>query len=278
MKKSPCQEHQDHQKDGTKAGQDALQILLLPGGCGRFLYEQLLLHDDLRLLIGDASAPDKQTMGIDSEGRTGHQRAVILSFCDSQIGGIVGQHGVDGIHLIGQGLAQDLQIEHISMLQLVEIRKELLGRHTGMGGEDAVGTLSANRQGCAQQMSNTHIQRFGLRSVIDGQIHPDHGDLNVAHDPIPCHVEQAVIVLSGLTDRLLGKGVAALGTGNQCGIIGGSSCSGLQQLGIIDLIYDLLILGMDLGLVPLVIPIADQRVQGDAQGQQEHQDRGTEDQ
>ena len=113
--------------------------------------------------------------------------------------------------------------------------------------------------------------------MIDGQIHPDHGDLHIAHDPVPCHVEQAVIVLSGLTDRFLGKGVAALGTGNQCGIIGGSSCPGLQQLGVIDLIYDLLILGMDLGLMPLVIPVADQRVQGDAQGQQEHQDRGTED-
>ena len=216
-------------------------------------------------------------MGIDPEGRTGHQRAVILSFCDPQIGGIVGQHSVDGIHLIGQGLAQDLQVEHISMLQLIEIRKELLGRHTGMGGEDTVGTLSTHRQGCAQQMPDAHIQGFGLRAMIDGQIHPDHRDLNIAHDPIPCHVEQAVIVLSGLTDRFLGKGVAALGTGNQGGIIGGSSCPGLQQLGVIDLVYDLLILGMDLGLMPLVIPIADQRVQGDAQGQQEHQDRSTED-
>ena len=60
------------------------------------------------------------------------------------------QDRIDLIHLISQSLIQHLQVEHISDLQLIEVREHLLTRHAGVGRQDTVGAFSANRQRASQ--------------------------------------------------------------------------------------------------------------------------------
>ena len=70
----------------------------------------------------------------------------------------MGQYRFLAEHLIGQHLAQHMEIEHISRLKHFQIRKHLLGRQTGMAGDDGMGADSSYRQRTAQQMPDAPVQ------------------------------------------------------------------------------------------------------------------------
>jgi len=62
-------------------------------------------------------------MGIDPEWGTRHQRDQILAFLDLQQARICRQYRVDGVHLIGQHLTQNVNIKDITLFKPVNVRK-----------------------------------------------------------------------------------------------------------------------------------------------------------
>lgn len=77
---------------------------------------------------------------------TGDERAVIMLTLDHKTGGILGQHGEKLLYPVSQRIVQNMDKEHVSDLELIQIREELVLCKTGMSGEDAVGGLAADRE------------------------------------------------------------------------------------------------------------------------------------
>ncbi len=104
----------DHRADSN---QNALQILLLPGGFHRLFGSQLLLDDHFRLFILDAGASNQQAMGVDAKGRAGHQRAEVISYFSLEKCGVIREHCLDLVDLISQFLAEYIKEKDVSLFQ-----------------------------------------------------------------------------------------------------------------------------------------------------------------
>ena len=107
--------------------------------------------------------------------------------------------------------------------------------------------------------------------MIDWQIYLNHGDLNIAHDPITCQIQQVLVVLRCPQQRLFGECITELCAGRDGCVILICITFGQNDFRIVDLPQHFQILCMDLRLVPAVIPVADQRIQSDPEGKQEYQ-------
>ena len=89
-------------------------------------------------------------MGVDAKGRAGHQRAKVISYFSLEKCGVIREHCLDLVDLISQFLAEYIKEKNVSLFQPIQIRKHLLGCHTGMGSEDTVGALTTYWQRAAQ--------------------------------------------------------------------------------------------------------------------------------
>ena len=106
----------------------AFLVFLLPGGIYRFTCFGQFHCGIFGILRGvrNPVAPDQQPMGVDPKGCAGHEGTQILAFLQPQIGGVMGQHGVDLVNLIGENFIQHFQIEGVPNFQLVQVGKHLL--------------------------------------------------------------------------------------------------------------------------------------------------------
>ena len=84
-------------------------------------------------------------MCIDGKRRTRHQRDQILALLDLQQARIRGQYRIDGVYLISQDFTQNVNIEHIALCKLVDVRKQLGTRHSAVGRKHRMGTAAAYR-------------------------------------------------------------------------------------------------------------------------------------
>ena len=75
-------------------------------------------------VVVDPVASDQQAVGVDAVGRTGQEGDEILPLLHSQGRGIIRLYDLDLVHLVGQGIIEDMNQEMIPHRQLVEIRKE----------------------------------------------------------------------------------------------------------------------------------------------------------
>ena len=131
----------------------------------------------------------------------------------------MGQHRMDGIHLICQYLIQNMKEKHIPLLELLQIGKHLLGRHTAVARDDGMGTLSTNRQRRTHQMPGSSVQRIASRSMVDGQVNADCGNLHIPHDPGTAQIQLINIILRCHLNGFLGVGFLRCPRGN-CPVIG----------------------------------------------------------
>ena len=81
-----------------------------------------------------------------------------------------------------------MQVEYIPKMQLLKVGKHLLIRHTAVTGKHCMGTLAANRERTANNMSNRLFQSLRIRAVRNRQICVGSGDLNVTHDTVTIKV------------------------------------------------------------------------------------------
>ena len=81
----------------------------------------------------------------------------------------MGFHNAALIHLVGQGLVQNPQEELAALRQFVKIGKEPCTGQSPVSGEDAVGAVSAHRQGGSLNLSHGDLQNGLINAVVDGQ-------------------------------------------------------------------------------------------------------------
>ena len=120
-------------------------------------------------------------------------------------------------------------------------------------------------------MPDTDIQSIGVRAMVNGKIYLDHRDLHIPHDTVPCQVQLMLIILGRPQQRILREGVAKLGARDNGCVILLRQFTGADDFGVIHLLNQFLILGVDLRLVPFVIVIGDHRVQRDPKCQDKDQ-------
>ena len=81
--------------------------------------------------------------------------------------------------------------------------------------------------------------------MIDWQIYLNHGDLNIAHDPITCQIQQVLVVLRCPQQRLFGECITELCAGRDGCVILICITFGQNDFRIVDLPQHFQILGMD---------------------------------
>ena len=139
--------------------------------------------------MGNPAAPDEQPVGIDPNWRTRYQGAVVLPFGNLQRLRVFRQGQIDSNHLVSQRFVQDVQVEDIPLFQLVQVGEQFLAGHAGVAGEHAVGALPTHRQGAAQQMPDSLLQGICFRTMVNGKIDFNLGNLHIPHNAIPRWVQ-----------------------------------------------------------------------------------------
>ena len=93
-------------------------------------------------------------MGVDPKWGTRHQRYIVLTVLNLEQSRICRQHCVDAVHFVGQCVAQYMDVEHIALCKLVDVRKQLGTRHAAVGRQYRVGAAAAHWQGSPYHMAN----------------------------------------------------------------------------------------------------------------------------
>ena len=148
----------------------------------------------------------------------------------------------DGVylrHLIRQGFVQHVQIEHISWDQLFQVGEHFLTCHAAVTGENGVGVFAAYWQRASQQVPYTTVQYLRVCAVVDGQIHLDFGNFNIAHNAASGNVQLAIVILGGRHEGFLAVSIRC--TRGDCQVVSNGSLFCLLQNGIICLLDKLLI-------------------------------------
>ena len=173
--------------------------------------------------------------------------------------GVIGQYRLDLIHLIGHSFSQYIQIEHIAGFYEIQVGEHSLGCHAGVPGQHCMGAFTAHRQGTAQQMPNSLLERGIFCAMVNRKTDPDIGDLHIAHDAVSCNVELVFVAFGSTKQHFVVKGI--LPDTFQHGLIV------LDRLfprcihgGGVHLLQLLLIGHLDLGLVLFMVAGADDRV------------------
>ena len=101
--------------------------MLRPRGCHRFFCggSRFLFGG-----VGNTVASHQQPVGVDPKRGTRHQRDLILAVLNLEQARVRGQHRIDGVHLIGQHLAQHVDVKRVALCKLVNVRKQLGPCHT----------------------------------------------------------------------------------------------------------------------------------------------------
>ena len=99
-------------------------------------------------------------------------------------------------------------------------------------------------------MPHATVQHFRLCAVVDGQIHLDFGNFNIAHNAASGNVQLAIVILGGRHEGFLAVSIRC--TRGDCQVVSNGSLFCLLQNGIICLLDKLLIDCLDFGSALLV--------------------------
>lgn len=170
-------------------------------------------HADIQLLlfVFHAAAAHEQAVGIDAVRMAGHQRAEIHAGENFQLGQIAGLDDRYFIHLIGQRLVQNGQIEQVADLHDIQVAEQLGAGQAAVSAQEAmgreihcafkiflVGVQAAHGQAGSHDMPDRGLQHGVAGSVIDRQVGFCFGDRYEAHVARSVHVELGVILLGKL--------------------------------------------------------------------------------
>ena len=205
-------------------------------------------------------------MGVDAVGGAGHQGDVVLAVHHFQFVHLGGQHDGDLVHLVGQLPVQHGDGEGVAHLQSVQMGEQLGAGQAAVGRDHRMGALAAHRQAGAFQMACRHLQHSVAGAVIDGQLHTDLFNGDVAHNAGAGHVQRgavggkAVGVVQGIRvgGDLLIEDVGGIKIGRVVGVG--------QAVHLLGVAVD------NPGLVALVDVIADGRVEHHRKAHKENED------
>ena len=120
-----------------------------------------------------------------------------------------------------------------------------------MSRNDRVGALATHRQAGALQVACGDLQHAIAGAVVDGQLHADLGDRDVAHDPGAGHVQRAFVAGEPVGE------IQGVRVGGDLRIEGVCRLEIGAVVGIGQLVHVLGIGGHGTGLVPLVHIVAE---------------------
>ena len=189
-------------------------------------------------------------MGVDTVGSAGDEGTQVLAGDIPQKVRFIGQDSVDLRYLIRQRFTQNIQVENISRNQLFQIGEHLLTCHAAVTGENGVGVFAAYWQRASQQVPYTTVQYLRVCAVVDGQIHLDFGNFNIAHNAASGNVQLAIVILGGRHEGFLAVSIRC--TRGDCQVVSNGSLFCLLQNGIICLLDKLLICRLNFRSILLV--------------------------
>ena len=178
-------------------------------------------------------------MGVDAQGRAGHQGEQVLALLDAQGLGLLGLDDLGAGDPVGEDLSEDLDDEAVTGLDLVQV-----GEHRGLGQtavprDDRAGPLSPDRQRGALQVPQALEQGVVGRAVVDGQVQGDGGDLETGHEALVVGLEDVGV--------LQGAVLAGAGTGGDV-VVGLQDRPGRERVVVGVRLLDL---GLGIGTSPI---------------------------
>ena len=117
-------------------------------------------------------------------------------------------------------------------------------------------------------MADASGKRFFLRPMQDGKFDAQLGDLQISHGSISADIQDAVILFCRPQQRFSCEGYA----GNQGRIVRLRRLPFRIRLRGVQLLYELCVGRLDLAPVPLVVGVADQRVQNQTNSRKQAED------
>ena len=182
-------------------------------------------------------------MGIDPVRRTGNEGTTVPAGINREPGRVLRENRVDVQNHVGQRFIQRLDIEHVALFELIEVRKHSLPGKAGMPGDDGMRSLTADRERRTEKMTEAAIQRAFLGAVIDGQFQTQNRDFKIAHDPVAPDIQEMIVALGSFLQSILGVGLFGHAEKRSVVILSVSPCADL--LGIIHLLHSFGVLGFD---------------------------------
>ncbi len=141
----------------------------------------------------NAAGAQEESVGIDTIGCAGHESHDIPAGEDRQLFHLMGEHDKDLFDLIGEHLVEHGNGKGITDNELVEVSKESCGGESSVCGEDAVGICAADGEGRTFEVSDRDIEDGVAGAVVDGQLHIDLRNGDIAHDSGAGDIECGII-------------------------------------------------------------------------------------
>ena len=132
-------------------------------------------------------------MRVDAVGGAGHQGDVILAVHHLEVVRLGGQNDGDVVHLVGEHAVQHGDGKGIAHFQPVEIGEQLGAGQAAVSRNDRMGALAAHRQAGALQVACSDLQHAIAGAVVDGQLHTDLFNGDVAHNAGAGHIQRIFI-------------------------------------------------------------------------------------
>ena len=202
-------------------------------------------------------------MGVDPVRRTGDESATVPVGINREPGRVLREYRVNVQYHVGQCFIQRLDIEHVALFELVEVREHPLSGKTGMPGDDGMRPLPADRERRTEQMTEATIQCAFLSTVVDGQLQAQNRDFKIAHDSVAPDIQKMIVALGSFLQSILGIGL--LGHGLERGVVILSVRLCPDFLGIIHLFHSFGVLGFNDAAVGFRNEVADKGVKRYAQ-------------
>ena len=163
-------------------------------------------HMHLRLFVLHPASAHQQSMGIDAIRGTGHECTQVQPGLNLQFAQVCRLNHGDFIDLVGQGLVQDGEIEHIPDFHDVQVTEESRGgkatvstQHAMTAIRDLVKVLfvrmeTSHRERRAFDMAHGGLQYAFACTVIQRQVDIRSGDGDIAHIAGTVHVEEGFVI------------------------------------------------------------------------------------
>ena len=141
----------------------------------------------------DAMPAYQQTMGVHAVWRAGDEGRQIGAVLDGEPVQFVGQDHADPVHLIGEGLAEDVEGEGVALLQCIQSGQKACARQPRMPGDRRMRGIAADGQRTAWKMPDGDLQNGLVGAVVDRESGAEARDGHVAHDASAGDVQQRLV-------------------------------------------------------------------------------------
>lgn len=104
---------------------------------------------------GDAFCSDEESVAVAAVGGAGEEGEVVVAVDAFEFVGLVGSYDEDLVDAVGEGVAEDVDVDEVSDGEFGEPVEHGGVGHAGVPGEDGVGVGAADGQGCPVEVAQS---------------------------------------------------------------------------------------------------------------------------